>query len=48
MKNVQSEMDAKRKLRICKVSRKPMELFGHCIFASEYSTSVFRTIRDAC
>jgi hypothetical protein len=47
MKNVQSEKDAKRKMRCCKVSLKPMEPFGYCNFRDRILASVFRILREA-
>jgi hypothetical protein len=47
MKNVQSEMDAKRKMLSCKVPWKPMEPSGYCNFHERMLSSVFRILREA-
>ncbi len=37
MKNLLSEMDARRKMRRCKVASTPMELSGYCFSPSDAS-----------
>jgi hypothetical protein len=48
MKNVQSEMDAKRKSSRCKVPPMPMELSGYCFRRQWMLVSVFHMFRSMC